>query len=58
MPSKTSSVLPPQPSLVRKPTTLSVSEMLTPSELAQLKQTASENSAYLQEVYPDLKILA
>jgi len=45
------------PSTEKKADTLSVSEMLTPLELAQLKQAASENSTHLQKGYPSLKII-
>lgn len=43
----------PQP----KPDTSSVSEMLTPSEIEQLRQIKKEQIAYAQKVYPGLKVL-
>ena len=46
----------PQPLLPRKPDTLPDSETLTASEIAQLRQIAKDDSAYLQKVYPGLKL--
>lgn len=42
----------PQP----KPATSLVSEMLIPSEIELLRQKDGEDIAYLQEVYPGVKI--
>jgi len=44
--------IPPQP---QERPIFSVSEMLTPSELAQLEQAGREADAYLRKVYPNLK---
>ncbi len=47
---------PPQSLPPRKPDTLPDSEKLTASEIARLLQIAKDDSAYLQKVYPGLKL--
>ena len=56
MQSETSSALSQKPLPQPKPATSATSAMLTHSEIEQLRQAAKDNSAYLQEVYPNLKI--
>ena len=56
MQSVNSSTSTPQPSLLQKPATLSDSGMLSPSELAQLRQDDSEHHALLQEEFPGLNM--
>lgn len=55
MPSETPSTSNQAPSPLPKPATSLVSEMLTPSELEQLRQKSKEYGAYLQKEYPGLR---
>ena len=57
MQSETSSAsrLPPSPD--QRQATSETSEMLMPSELAQLRQAGKDADVYLQKVYPNVKIL-
>lgn len=59
--SNESSKMPETPEVqpLLEPDTSLVSEMLTPSELAQLRHAGSEADAYLRKAYPtDLPLLA
>ena len=51
-PSANKSASSPPPSPPQKPATSSASAMLTPSELARLRQSAKEAIAYGQKAFP------
>ena len=44
-----------KPSQEQKPDTSMVSEMLTPSEIEQLRQDKKDSSAYFQKAFANLK---
>lgn len=48
------SISPPSPD--QKPATSETSEMLTPSELARLRQAGKDADVYLRKAYPGVKI--
>ena len=55
MKSKNSSESIQKPLPQQKPDTSSISRMLTPSEIEQLRQEKKENSAYFQKAFSHLR---